>query len=458
MINKKIKLAFTLGILWMFASCDKKTTTPTNDSNCYTCNCNSQFVGNGQFGIGAVVGTDYPQDNISQASAWFPLFSGSLAKGEYYQSNNEDYAGLWLHNGSQAKPEFREGIQNQLSTSLTPNSGLLNLKLKVRKDPNINQSWGENVELHIYGIKQGVAIQTFPSEINTSNENLYGSASTQFIASFTFNASTLSSSYQQLTSSLNTAALNFPIGTLLITRGNCSGAVYIDIDDVSLCSPTVTVNCQNTLVYNAGFENAQLLYPNHFGQDNISEAVGWQPLFSTALSKGECNRYQGPSAPISNSESGQYYASMWVHPGTSTVSRQYREGIQTTLLNALDSNKNYSLCMQLALSPKEVAASSQTLKIGIYGIRQGVGMTSFSNSGNSVVNTLDLYGPNNCILLKEIEIDLNTMNANGTFTTYSTSIPATVIPYAIDKIFITRTDNNIGQAYMAFDNISIKPL
>lgn len=458
MINKKIKLTLTLGVLWMFTSCDKKTSTPTNDSNCYTCNCNSQFVANGQFGNGAVVGTDYPQDNISQASAWFPLFTGSLAKGEYYQSNNDDYAGLWLHNGSQAKPEFREGIQNQLSTALTPNSGLLNLKLKVRKDPNINQSWGENVELHIYGIKQGVAIQTFPSEINTSNENLYGSASTQFIASFTFNASTLSSSYQQLTSSLNTAVLNFPIGTLLITRGNCSGAVYVDIDDVSLCSPTVTSNCQNTLVYNAGFENAQLLYPNHFGQDNINEAVGWKPLFSSALSKGECNRYQGPSTPISNSESGQYYASMWVHPGTSTVSRQYREGIQTTLLARIDSTKNYSLCLQIARSPKEVAINTQILKIGVYGIRQGVNMRSFSNTETNSPSTISLYGSGNSVLLKEIEIDLNTMDATGLFTTYSTSILSSQIPFSIDKIFITRTDNNTGQAYMAFDNISIKPL
>jgi hypothetical protein len=212
------------------------------------------------------------------------------------------------------------------------------------------------------------------------------------------------------------------------------------------CAP-----CCKEFVDNGNFEQCNTC-PGSASGDNIANAIGWKNLFTTNQMKGDyfdCAVTPFisnlPNVPCPNNNK---FAGIWLQSGMNA-----REGIQTALNNpiAIDP-KVYTFSADIA-KPQvpNFNHPNENCVLEVYGIKAGIPFSPYpANVGSGSNNPL--YSGNK-ILLGSITITYPP-SSSPVFQNYSFDFDASILPFSIDKIFITRKDNQLGRMYVYIDNVS----
>ena len=243
----RIRPFLFLGALSLFLTVYASSTpaVPRLSSTSLDPSCSSNLVQNGDFELDIPTAAD---NDIAEASFWGPIWqpTAGFSTGDFFSTSisiptlaipqpisQNNYGGMWCATFSNQL--FREGIMNELSSTILPNSGSYELTFKVAclggysGTPSLSV-WGVNAE----GLATGASPISFTMP---RNEGFYGPENSMEIASYSF-GSDCDEEYVTVRLTLNSARADFPtagINHIFFTRrDNLSGGVYIAIDDVCL--------------------------------------------------------------------------------------------------------------------------------------------------------------------------------------------------------------------------------
>ncbi|WP_020538228.1 T9SS type A sorting domain-containing protein [Lewinella cohaerens] len=204
------------------------------------------LVQNGSFEQGSPTALD---EDIANASFWGGIWQPTtgFSSADFYNTSQAlpssltsplpasqgNFGGMWsAYVGNQV---FREGMMNELSSTILPNTGQYELSFKVA----CLGGYFADPELSIWGVNaSGLATGTSPVSFSMpTNDGFYGAASSFEFATYPF-PSNCDEQFVTLTFVLNSADPGFPasgINHLFFTRKDgVSGGVYIALDDVCL--------------------------------------------------------------------------------------------------------------------------------------------------------------------------------------------------------------------------------
>ncbi|MFN4079853.1 MAG: T9SS type A sorting domain-containing protein [Saprospiraceae bacterium] len=244
------------------------TVTATNAQGCTAtatftvmvklCDCDTDpFIQNGQFNVGNPCAQG--DEDICNAAQWcsvWPDYASGISTGDFYNTTtctptaltsgvlatptpgsglNGNFAGFWCkpHNNI----VWREGILNNLSAPITPNSGNYMFSMKmaclfpVSGTPRVS----------VYGVPVGAA-STVPTSnaltaFTPTNPNLFNLGGAVLLGTIPV-PSSCNNTYQDIGFSFSTTTLGLPINRIFLTRddpvGNdWGGTTYLAVD--SLC-------------------------------------------------------------------------------------------------------------------------------------------------------------------------------------------------------------------------------
>ncbi len=269
--------------------------------------CPGNYFTNGDFEIGTPTGMP---ETINLAQGWFAIWAtGSLA--DFYLATTNPlggqgpcpatgkYASCWISNMNDGFTTYREGMFNQLTTSIHANSGSYTFNFDIS-----NMSGGKP-EIGIYGIynpTNGVGLT--PTGPHTpSNMNLFGPSNTVLLGTITVPDYAACANGGPMKQNL---AITFPTATtggfpvngithILITHSDLVKSVkaYVGFDNFCLrvTAPTVNTCCPNlqNLLANPGF--------NQPGSAALSQYVyDASPSTANSISPGEFGIRNGANA------------------------------------------------------------------------------------------------------------------------------------------------------------------
>ena len=147
------------------------------------------------------------------------------------------------------------------------------------------------------------------------------------------------------------------------------------------------------------------------------------------------------------------YISCWIASSSSQGNR-FREGFQGSLAQPIAANTgSFDFSMDIAC-----LHGWGTAEIAVYGVyNPNQSLAPSRPTGAFTPSNMNLFGPNNTVLLGTIPIDLvnfSNNKANQTFTFNTSNFPAN----GITHFFVTNSDDDAGGIiYTAFDNFCIAP-
>ncbi|MEL7251988.1 MAG: gliding motility-associated C-terminal domain-containing protein [Bacteroidota bacterium] len=210
-------------------------------------NCSANLIQNGDFEQSTPTAAD---NDILEANFWGPIWqpTNGFSTGDFFSTSisiptleiptpleQNNYGGMWCALAS--NQIFREGIMNELSSTILPNTGSYELTFKVAC---LSGYWG-TPSLSAWGVNAaGLATGASPTSFSMPrNDGFYGIDNSFEIAAYTFDAD-CDEAFVDVRFTLNTASPGFPaagINHIFFTRrDNLSGGVYIALDDVCLQS------------------------------------------------------------------------------------------------------------------------------------------------------------------------------------------------------------------------------
>ncbi len=255
----------------------------------------------------------------------------------------------------------------------------------------------------------------------------------------------------QTTASINLTPSLSTTYTLITTGTNgCKDTTFVSVKVIS-CGCPDSVN----IVKNGSFESGT---PS--GTDeSIGLATNWERIWpapygqSTAdyWNTGVQNPMTGIGLPIPTPASQSKFAGFWLH---NTTDLSWREGmLSAAFTTPIAQNSGiYDLSLKLACLDNSIAGAS----LSIFGVPTAAPSALTAGSpltGNTPTNP-NLFAPT-AVLLKTYPIPTG---CNGTFTSLPFQFNANILPISgIDRIFLTRTDAVSGKAYVAIDDICLRP-
>lgn len=197
---------------------------------------------------------DELDNDIDVASSWGPLWGtgdGSLA--DLFDTNttnfgsgtfvaptppNGVFAGMWIEDSNNSSPAFREGMFNELSAPLLPNTG----GYRVNFDYAVmSTDMSNDVKIGVYGVNFNGTLPPNPTSMQTpSNLDLYGPGNSVFLGEITVPSGT-GNTYQSVSVTFNSNTLTMPSGGfthIMITNSHLPlpsfGRMFIAFDEYCL--------------------------------------------------------------------------------------------------------------------------------------------------------------------------------------------------------------------------------
>jgi len=155
-----------------------------------------------------------------------------------------------------ASKSNRQGIMNDLSSSIAPNTGCYNFTIRVAC-PCIEVFNAPDIRLAVYGV-QNNAISTIlplingPTAFTPNNENLFVAPGltpgAKYLGVVLLDNSLCNDNFRTYTFQFNSSILSAPIDRIFLTRDDAVGGVgYVAVDDVCVapdaCNPPSTCQC-----------------------------------------------------------------------------------------------------------------------------------------------------------------------------------------------------------------------
>lgn len=154
------------------------------------------------------------------------------------------FAGMWIENSTNPNggPGFREGMFNELTTTINQSSGTYTLSFDYA---NMSESCGasNDVKVGVYGVYHPIAnpLPASPTGISTpTNLDLFGAANTVFLGEVVI-TSTTTNAWQTATFTIDTSLLTFPtngINHIMVTNSHLPfdayGKMYLGFDNFCL--------------------------------------------------------------------------------------------------------------------------------------------------------------------------------------------------------------------------------
>lgn len=300
-------------------------------------------------------GTPTPADeDIANASFWGAIWqpTSGFSTADFYNTSQllpsslnsplpasqGNFGGMW--SAYVSGQVFREGMMNELVSTILPNTGQYELNFKVA----CLGGYFTNPELSIWGVNAtGLATGASPISFSMpTNDGFYGAANSFEFATYPFPAN-CDEQFITLTFVLNSADPGFPasgVNHLFFTRKDgMAGGVYIALDDVCLrplqcCESEMAFNnAMNDFTISVNGATTTILNPSLTECDELS--IDW--------GDGQVESINASLLPVSHqySGSGQYAICVDVmevaDDGTVCFSDQYCNTItETTLVQELD--------------------------------------------------------------------------------------------------------------------------
>lgn len=220
----------------------------------------------------------------------------------------------------------------------------------------------------------------------------------------------------------------YPSGVLCVGSNKKNATYMVD------CCPLSMIKNPIELVFNHNFETGNAI----FGSNTITNATGWLGLFTPSLGDyclraGTTNRY----------------ASFMLGRVALPLIKQ---GIQKDLVSPMVVGSKYLISFDVwkanEISPIETSGSKF---LNIYGVKSGTSLQNFPSSSST--SNLNLYGTNNTVLLKKI--DLSAISMATITNPRHPCFEVTITGYDVNAIFITTDDSSTGRVLIGIDNVSI---
>lgn len=302
------------------------------------------LVQNGNFEQGTPTLSD---EDIANASFWGPIWQPTtgFSSADFYNTSQTlpsslasplpasqgNFGGMW--SAYVSGQVFREGMMNELSNTILPNTGQYELSFKVA----CLGGYFTNPELSIWGVNaSGLASGTSPISFSMpTNDGFFGTANSFEITSYPFPVG-CDEQFVTLTFVLNSADPSFPasgMSHLFFTRKDgVPGGVYIALDDVCLrplqcCESEMAFNnTLNDFIISVNGATNTVSNPSLTDCDELS--IDW--------GDGQIDQINASMLPISHqyAGSGQYPVCIDVmevaDDGTVCFSDQYCEVVTET--------------------------------------------------------------------------------------------------------------------------------
>ncbi|MCG8328304.1 MAG: T9SS type A sorting domain-containing protein [Chitinophagales bacterium] len=420
--------------------------------------CEENLVQNGDFEQG--IPTIFDED-ITNATNWGGIWSNAgttFSSGDFYSdltgvppgltpplpASQGQFGGFWSR--IQGGNIYREGVLNELNTTIMPNSGIYELTLKLACLFTPNTPASMSILVANGSINGGAPLTSGTAPLNNG----------LFADSWEFAIEPIPADcdnyFQTLTFFLDTYDPSFPttgVNTIFFTRtdGVQPGA-YLALDDVCLRWVAETFYCEGNMVQNGDFEQG---IPTTSDED-ITNANNWGGIWSNAgagFSSGDFySDLTGvppgltPPLPISQGQFGGFWSRI-------QGGNIYREGILNELNGTIMPNTGvYELTFKTAClySPSDTASMSVFVANG-----------SINGGAPLISGTVPL---NNALFANSWEIVVHPIapDCDNNFQSYTylmdsgdPSFPAS----GINTIFFTRTDGVQTGAFMALDDVCL---
>lgn len=245
------------------------TATATVTVTVKLCDCETNpFVQNGEFNLGNPCAQG--DEDICNATNWcsiWPDYAGGVSTGDFFNTItctptalplgalatptpgsglNGNFAGFWCKPHNQRV--WREGILNNLSAPILPNSGNYMFSMKMACLTGVTGT----PRVSVYGVPAG-AVSTVPTPnpltgFTPTNVDLFNSGGAIRLGTIPV-PSGCNNTYQDVGFSFNTATLGQPINRVFLTRddpvGNdWGGTTYLAVDSVCLKPVPNLASCE----------------------------------------------------------------------------------------------------------------------------------------------------------------------------------------------------------------------
>ncbi len=424
--------------------------------------CSNSIFINGDLEIGTPTAGDQDIGNaLGFSRAWAPnswadYYTGTTGPFTPPSPNTGNYAACWIANQASGGTTYREGFQAELGFTLPKNSGTYNLTF----DAACLSGWG-NSEIAIYALHNpsgGDAPNPPTGAFTPSNIALFGGVNIDIIGTIPVSGTSCSNTKTNYLFTINTNAINFPIGGMthvFITHSDnaaINGALFMAFDN--FCIPTYPNNdfCPASWVVNGDIENGT---PTLSDQD-IHLATGFDRIWNgSGLSYADYYpfNYAPAGFPTPSPASGDYAAS-WISNHPDGGSTTYREGFRTELVSPIPANTgNYELNFDMACLHGFGIA-----EVAVYGINNPTGNYSLNPTGPFTPSNIDLFGASNTVLLGTISVTNSTCTSTKTNQSIIFNSAGAGFPTQMTHFFVTHSDNMgvSGSHFMAFDDFCLR--
>lgn len=210
-------------------------------------------------------------------------------------------------------------------------------------------------------------------------------------------------------------------------------------------------NCSNNAIINPSLSQGQAASS---GDQNIADAVGFSPIWSTgSLADFYVSNYAPSNYPPPSPATGNYVSCWIANYGAGGV--LYREGFQIELSNTiLKGSGSYELSFEMAC-----LQGWGTSEVAVYGVTNSLGSAApHSPTGAYSPSNLNLFGSSRTFPLGKVRVSAVSCTANKTRKSFTFNSNDINFPsQGITHIFITHSDNSTinGAHYMAFDNFCL---
>ena len=255
--------------------------------------------------------------------------------------------------------------------------------------------------------------------------------------------------------------LQLNIGDACDSNGN--GIADGTVNDVCECLPKfpIVTSCPG-FIQNGGFEIVTG-DPNTSVDQDINLATHWKPLWRSGsladLFNASTTNY-GAGCFVGPTPSSGIFAGMWIENNTNPAAgATYREGMFNELTTTINQNTGvYTLSFDYA-NMSEACASSNAVKVGIYGVYHPTADPLPVNpTGLATPTNLDLFGTANTVFLGEVVITSSTTN-NWTSTIISIDTSLLTFPTTgINHVMVTNSHipfADYGKMFLGFDNFCL---
>ena len=420
--------------------------------------CEGNLVQNGDFETGTPTTGD---EDITNATNWGGIWNTTgFSTGDFYNTTTAlppgvlnvpapasqgGFGAFWCRN--QGGNIYREGIMNELSGTITQNSGVYELTLKVAClfDPFNDPS------LVIYGTSGALGTGGPLVDANTpANAALFSDVYT--IGTYPIPDS-CDNNYTTITFTFDTQTVSFPAGGIdhiFLTRADGMGSgTFLAVDDVCLRWVRESVfECVDNYVQNGDFETGT---PTA-GDEDITNANNWGGIWSTpGFSTGDYYNTTTALPPVSldipTPVSQGNFGGFWCR---NQGGNSFREGIMNELAAPITQNSGiYQLTMKVACLFEPFNDPS----LVIYGTSGALGTGGPLINASTPLNT-GLFSDVYTIGTYPIPADCDNNYTTISFT-FDTSLPG--FPAGgIDHIFLTRADGEGSGTFLAVDDLCLQ--